>query len=183
MSLTYTPHIQENLRLPHFELPSVDGKIWSSNLIPQNIPVLIMFICNHCPYVKAIEGRLIQLGHKWPPDQLQILAVCSNDSTDHPEDHPSQLLVRAKKMNYPFPYLVDEDQSFAQKLGAVCTPDFFLFDNKKTLVYRGRLDDSWKNESLVQNQELDLAIQETRLGHTISRPQFPSMGCSIKWKT
>lgn len=111
-----------------------------------------------------------------------MLGICSNDSKDHPEDTPEALARRAREKNYSFTYLLDEDQSFAKKLGAVCTPDYFVYDKNQKLAYRGRLDDNWKDSLRVKNRELYEAVLELNEGKKISRPQTPSMGCNIKWK-
>src|SRR5690348_10612200 len=127
MALTYTPPAELGSPCPDFKLPSVDGK----NLGPSDFAaaktLLVAFICNHCPYVKAIEQRLLQLPGGYAPGQLQILAICSNDPADHPEDTPAELKKRWQEKKYPFPYLIDEAQDVARAFGAVCTPDFYLF--------------------------------------------------------
>ncbi len=143
-------------------------------------PLLIMFICNHCPYVKAIEPRLLKLARDFK--ELQTVAICANDPSEYPEDSPSELLKTWREKAYGFPYLIDESQTAAKDFGAVCTPDLFLFDASAKLVYRGRLDDSWKNEALVRRHELREAVEATLAGKSVNSEQNPSMGCSIKWK-
>jgi len=182
MALTYTPDAELNSPCPEFSLKSVDGKIFSKSDLQSKDASIFMFICNHCPYVKAIEKRLIQLGNEMIEHNVQILAICSNDSTDFPEDSPENLLKRWKEMEYPFPYLIDESQSVAKEFQAVCTPDFFVYDGSLRLVYRGRLDDSWKDDSKVTSRELILAVRNILSGESINEIQIPSMGCSIKWK-
>lgn len=184
MALTYTPAGELGSRLPDFILPSVDGKSISSVDLCQNKKALVvMFICNHCPYVKAIEDRLIQLAHDLGKKGAAFVAICSNDPTEYPEDAPAELRKRWRDKNYGFPYLVDADQSVAKAFGAVCTPDIFVYDNQQALCYRGRLDDSWRDPQKVSHQELRLAVEAVLAGKTPSRDQNPSMGCSIKWKT
>ena len=180
MSLTYTPAGELGSILPKFNLPAVDGSRLDGATV--KAPILIMFICNHCPYVQAIEHRLIQLAREFQPRGLNVIAICSNDAKDYPEDAPPELLKTWREKNYGFPYLIDEKQDVAKKFGAVCTPDLFLYDASRKLVYRGRLDDSWKNEKLVQRQELKQAITATLSGKSVNVTQNPSMGCSIKWK-
>jgi len=142
----------------------------------------VAFICNHCPYVKAIEDRLLELPRAYAPAQMQVVAICSNDPADYPEDAPSELKRRWQEKNYPFPYLVDESQSVARAFGAVCTPDIFVYDGARRLAYRGRIDDSWKDESKVTKRELAEALDALLAGQKPATPQRPSMGCSIKWK-
>ena len=146
-----------------------------------------MFICNHCPYVQAVEDRLIELVRSYGSRQICFLGICSNDPTDYPEDRPEALLTRAKEKNYPFKYLVDDSQAVAKNFGAVCTPDFFVFSpadgsDQRHLYYRGRLDDSWKNPARVTQQEMKAALDGLLLAKPAPERQIPSMGCSIKWK-
>lgn len=178
MSLTYSPAGSLGSPLPSFTLSSVDGKKYSS--ADFRAPLLIMFICNHCPYVKAIESRLIALAKELKG--LQTVAICANDPADYPEDAPAELLKTWREKAYGFPYLIDESQDVARAFGAVCTPDLYLYDREKRLAYRGRLDDSWKNERLVKKQELKEAAEALLSGKTVNPGQNPSMGCSIKWK-
>ena len=183
MALTYTPEAQSDLKLPEFTLPATDGTTWSSkDLLKDNQPVVIMFICNHCPYVQAIEERLVQLGRDYA-NKVQFAAICSNDPADYPEDSFENLKAKAEELNFPFPYLHDESQSVAKSFDAVCTPDLYIFDSKGSLAYRGRLDDSWKDAGKVTKKELQLALDMILEGKQIPpAEQNPSMGCSIKWK-
>jgi peroxiredoxin len=178
----YTPEKPEfGMPCPEFTLPATNGKTYSLNDFKNNNPLLIIFICNHCPYVKAIEDRLIQLGHDLKKRQINVVAICSNDSVSYPEDSFENLKKRAEEKNYPFVYLHDESQSVAKTFGAICTPDYFVYDGDNKLAYRGRLDDSWKEPSQVKHREMFEAILEIAAHKPISRPQTPSMGCSIKW--
>lgn len=182
MALTFTPAPTASETLPEFSLPGVDGKIYASSSLRQTgKPSLVMFICNHCPYVKAIEDRLIELGRDLQALGVGVLAICSNDSSEHPEDNFENLRRRAKEKNYPFPYLHDEQQKVAHLLGAVCTPDFFVYDSQGHLCYRGRLDDSWKDPQKVTRRELFEAILLLLEGKPAPADFVPSMGCSIKW--
>lgn len=182
MALTYTPTLELGETCPDFTLPSVDGKTYSLTDFSNGKPLVIMFICSHCPYVQAIEDRLITLGHDLKTQSVNVVAICSNDSKDHPEDSFENLQQRAHEKKYSFIYLHDEDQSIAQKFGAVCTPDYFVYDAALKLSYRGRLDNSWKDASKVTQRELYNAVQELLAGKAISQEQTASMGCSIKWK-
>lgn len=180
MALTFTPLSEMGQKLPSFRLPTVDGKwIQSSDLTKG--PLLVMFICNHCPYVKAIEDRLIQLGKDLKEQNIPVLAIASNDSKEYPEDNFENLKKRWTEKAYPFPYLFDEDQSVAKNFGAVCTPDFFLYNSDLNLAYRGRLDDSWKDPSKVTRRELFEAAMSLKNGASHIKDQTPSMGCNIKW--
>lgn len=181
MALTYTPSPDLGRALPAFELPGVDGRTYSNKDFSDAKALLIMFICNHCPYVKAVEDRLIELGKKVQPKGAKLVAICANDPAEYPEDGFPHLKARWESKKYPFPYLHDETQTTAKAFGAVCTPDFFLFDKSRRLVYRGRLDDSWKNPAKVQRRELEEAVLAVLDGNVPSPEQIPSMGCSIKW--
>ncbi|MEN0057516.1 MAG: thioredoxin family protein [Bdellovibrio sp.] len=181
MALTFTPFPDLGNACPDFTLPAVDGKKYSLQDFPRGKPLVIMFICNHCPYVKAIEDRLLQLGQDLKKQGVPVLAICSNDKDSYPEDSFENLQKRAQEKNYPFPYLYDESQEVALKFGAVCTPDFFVYDSHHKLAYRGRLDDSWKEADKVSKRELYDAVQKLLKGEQVSENQTPSMGCSIKW--
>lgn len=182
MALTYTPAVDATFSCPEFKLPGVDGKTYSRDQFEGSQALLVMFICNHCPYVKAIETRLLNLGHFMNSKDLKVVAICSNDADNYPEDSFEKLRERWQEKQYPFPYLYDEDQIVAKNFGAVCTPDFFLFDSNMKLAYRGRLDDSWKEPEKVTTEELKNAIIALLDHKTINPIQVPSMGCNIKWK-
>jgi len=182
MALTYTPHLDTTFTCPDFKLPGVNGKTYSRADFENTAALLVLFICNHCPYVKAIEDRLIKLGEFMKTQQLQMVAICSNDADNYPEDSLEKLKQRWTEKKYTFPYLYDESQSVAKSFGAVCTPDFFLFDKNLKLTYRGRLDDSWKEPDKVTVEELKNAIVAQLKGEPTNPIQIPSMGCNIKWK-
>jgi peroxiredoxin len=181
MALVHTPSHIEASDCPEFSLLATNGKIYNLSDFKNNQPLLVMFICNHCPYVKAIENRLIQLAHDLKSDHINVVAICSNDEAHYPDDSFVNLKIRAEEKKYPFVYLHDKDQSVAKKFEAVCTPDFFLYDHDLKLKYRGRLDNSWQNESLVTQRELYTAALDLKNKSAISFTQTPSMGCSIKW--
>lgn len=181
MALTITPLVEIASSCPDFSLPGVDGKTYSLKNFPTGKPLVVMFICNHCPYVQAIEDRLIQLGSDLKALDIPVVAICSNDALSHPEDSFENLQKRAKDKNYSFIYLHDESQQVAKTFGAVCTPDYFVYDRNHKLAYRGRLDDSWKDASKVTKRELYEAVLELNENKAITNPQTPSMGCSIKW--
>ena len=182
MALTYTPAGELGSQCPEFKLPSVDGKTFTLKDFNDAKILVVGFICSHCPYVQAVEDRLIHLAHSWEGKGAQFVGICSNDPADYPEDRPEALQARWLEKNYKFPYLIDESQTVAKAFGAVCTPDFFVFDEKRRLAYRGRLDDSWRNPGNVKNEELRTAVDKLLSGRGLDSVQNPSMGCSIKWK-
>ena len=182
MALTYTPTQSLGQACPPFSLPHVEGGTLSREDFSQAKILVVMFICAHCPYVQAIEERLIRLAGSYSPDEVQFIGICSNDWNDFPEDSPENLLRRWKEKKYSFPYLIDSEQTVAQAFGAVCTPDIFVFDSDRRLAYRGRLDDSWKNPDKITREELNEAIQRTLASQPLNHEPIPSMGCSIKWK-
>jgi peroxiredoxin len=184
VALTYTPPGELGSSLPSFKLKSVDGRTFSHESLMQNAKALVvMFICNHCPYVQAIEDRIIRLASEFGALGVSFAGICANDPTEYPEDKVEELFKRWQARAYGFPYLVDEDQSVARAFGAVCTPDIFVYDPSKRLVYRGRFDDSWRDERKVRRQELREALESLVNRRPVSPVQNPSMGCSIKWKT
>ena len=182
MALTYTPPILEKFLLPTFELPTVLGENWSSKNIDASPAKIIVFICNHCPYVKAIEGRLIKSAAELKKMNVPLVGICSNDATEYPEDRPEELKRNWLSKKYEFAYLLDESQIVAKNFNAVCTPDFFVFNSNNELSYRGRIDDSWRDETKVTRQELKLAVMSILTGQPLSFEPSPSMGCSIKWR-
>ncbi len=180
MALTYSPAGALGSPCPEFRLSSVDGNLYELRDFSTAPALMIMFICNHCPYVQAIESRLIALAQGYP--RAAFVGICANDPSDHPEDSPERLLARWKKMNYGFPYLVDREQTVARAFGAVCTPDLYIYNSERVLRYRGRLDDSWRAPERVEKQELRTALEQILAGENPVAEQNPSMGCSIKWK-
>ncbi|WP_374074376.1 thioredoxin family protein [Bdellovibrio bacteriovorus] len=181
MALTFTPMADLGNDCPGFQLPATDGKTYALKDFPVGSPLVVMFICNHCPYVQAIEDRLITLGNDLKKQGVQVVAICSNDEESHPEDSFANLKKRAEEKHYPFVYLHDKSQEVAHSFGAVCTPDFFVYDKNHKLAYRGRLDDSWKDASKVKKRELYDAVQTLLKNEKVSEEQTASMGCSIKW--
>lgn len=170
---------------PPFTLPDVvSGATISLDDYGDKTAVLVMFICVHCPYVKHVNEELARLGNDFIDSDIAIIAISSNDVEVYPDDSPESMKAEAAKHGYRFPYLYDEDQSVAAAYTAMCTPDFFLFGPDRSLVYRGRLDGSRPNTGIpVTGQDLRAAIDSVLTGEPVSDEQFPSMGCSIKWKT
>lgn len=166
---------------PDFSLPDVNGTAHS--LRPNASAHLVMFICNHCPFVKHVREELAHLGHEYLPRDVAIYAINSNDAESHPGDSPEKMKEEAENWGYEFPYLIDEDQQVAKAYKAACTPDFFLFDADKVLVYRGQLDDSRpSNDVPVTGQDLRAALDAVLNNADVSPEQKPSIGCNIKWK-
>jgi peroxiredoxin len=168
---------------PAFELPATDGKRYGLDDFADADVLVMMFICNHCPYVKAVLDRLIALGHHYGADRVAFVAVSSNDAEAYPADGFEEMTRLAEEKRFPFPYLYDESQAVARAYGAVCTPDFFVYDKARALAYRGRLDDNWKDPSAVTREELRAAIEALLRGENPVEEQVPSMGCSMKWKS
>jgi len=182
MALKETPPPDLGAPCPDFRLPGVDGRTYSRDDFASARALVVMFICNHCPYVQAVEDRLIRLGRELGPRGVQLVGICSNDAVSYPEDAFDKLAARWRDKAYGFPYLFDETQDVARAFGAVCTPDFFVYDGARKLAYLGRLDDSWKDESKVTRRELASALEALLAGQLVATAQKPSMGCSLKWK-
>ena len=178
---TYVEKLNLGMKAVPFQLKGVDDQIHHFKPESMTTPFLVMFICNHCPYVKAIEDRLITLGQDFAKKNIPVYAICSNDPNDYPEDSFENMKLRSQQKKYSFLYLHDDTQKVAKAYGAICTPDFFLFNKKAELAYRGRLDDSWKDALMVQKRELYEAGLELLQKDQISTQQTPTMGCSIKW--
>jgi peroxiredoxin len=183
MALTYSPGGTLGSNCPDFELPSVEGKTVGLSEFAEQKVFVAMFLCNHCPYVQAVEERVLQLAREYSGASVAFVGICSNDPTDHPEDSPTALLQRWRERHYPFPYLIDDSQDVAKAFGAVCTPDFFVYGPKRQLLYRGRLDDSWRRPEKVSRREMKEAIDAVLADRSVLTEQNPSMGCSIKWKS
>ncbi|MCS7152561.1 MAG: thioredoxin family protein [Bacteroidia bacterium] len=178
---TYAETIPLGTALPSFSLLSVCGEHIDSEMLRQK-PLVVVFTCGHCPYVQAVEGRMLQLAAEFIPRGVQWIGIASNDPTLYPEDSPEALCRRTREKNYPFPILYDETQAVAKAFGALCTPEFFVYDANHRLYYHGRLDDNWKDPAAVTKQELREALELLLAGMPAPQPQYPAMGCSIKWR-
>jgi peroxiredoxin len=178
-----TPPAELGAPCPDFRLPAVDGRTYARDDFAGAPALVVMFICNHCPYVKAVEDRLIRLARELGPRGVRFVGMCSNDAETYPDDAFDKLAERWRERGYGFPYLHDERQTVARAFGAVCTPDIFVFDADRRLAYRGRIDDSWKDEGKVTTRELADALEALLAGKRPSATQRPSMGCSIKWRS
>ena len=168
---------------PDFELPNVDGRVLSLADVAGPKGTVVMFICNHCPFVKHVADQLATLGREYMPRGVGFAAISSNDVATHPADSPEQMIHEAEERGYPFPYLYDETQDVAKAFHAACTPDFYLFDGARKLVYRGQLDPSRPGGDVpVTGQDLRGAIDALLAGSPPVARQTPSLGCNIKWK-
>lgn len=170
---------------PDFNLPdTVSGKIISLKDFQGCKGLLVMFICQHCPFVKHVEQELAKIGHDYGSQNLGIVAISSNDAENYPDDSPANLKQMADKLNFNFPFCYDETQEVAKAYQAACTPDFYLFDSDFRLVYRGQLDDSRPSLDIpVTGKDLRDAIASLLAGKPINPEQKPSLGCNIKWKS
>ena len=169
---------------PNFELPCVvSGDTVKLSDYSSKKALLVMFICRHCPYVKHIERALAQLGRDYGSKSIGIIAISSNDAAAYPDDAPENLKEQAERLGFSFPYCYDETQDVARAYTAACTPDFFLFDSERKLVYRGQFDSSRpRNDVPVTGQDLRAAIEAVLAGRQVDKTQIPSLGCNIKWK-
>jgi peroxiredoxin len=182
MALTESRDLALGTPCPDFRLRSVDDRTVARDDFRDRQALVVMFICNHCPYVQAVEDRIIALGREYGPRGVQLVGICSNDPTDYPDDRPERLLARWRDKAYGFPYLIDETQDVARAFGAVCTPDLYVFDRERRLAYHGRLDDNWQQPGKVKRRDLAAALDALLEGRVPSRDQTHSIGCSIKWK-
>ena len=182
MALTHTPICEFGAAAPEFQLPGVDGRSYGIGDLLGPKGLLVMFICNHCPYVKAIRSKLIRESKELRELGFGVVAINSNDGVSYPEDSFENMQREAQEFGYPFQYLWDQDQSVAKAYGAVCTPDFFAYNAKLELQYRGRLDDAGAQfDANDRPRELFAAMQQIAKTGRGPEEQVPSMGCSIKW--
>ena len=166
-----------------FSLEGVDSKTHSLRNYSEKEIIVIIFMCNHCPYVKAVLQRIIELQNEFIDRGVQFIGINPNDATRYPDDSLENMKISAKENDFSFPYLIDPSQEVAKSYGAVCTPDLYVYGKNRKLVYRGRIDDNWKDSEKVTQQDLKLALKNILSGEVITSKQIPSMGCSIKWKT
>jgi peroxiredoxin len=167
---------------PDFNLTSVDGKKYSLSSFNDKKALIVIFSCNHCPYVKAYEGRIKAIQKDYESKGVNVVAINSNEDVGYPEDSFDEMIKRAKAENFNFPYLRDEDQSVARAYDATHTPEIFLFDNERKLTFHGKIDDNWQEPNKVQNKYLRNALDELLAGKEISVPETFTIGCTIKWK-
>jgi peroxiredoxin len=177
-------HLAIGSQLPPFRrLPSVDGKHYAPEDFADKKIVVIVFSCNHCPYVQAYEERMIAFQKLYAERGVQLVAINSNDTKNYPDDDFEGMVKRARERNFPFPYLRDENQDAAGAFGATHTPQFFVFDEKRILRYSGKMDDNWKEPENVKERYLDDAVSSALRGEAVKVAETFSIGCTIKWKT
>jgi len=169
-------------KAPDFSLLSVDGTMCSLSDLQDAKALLVIFMCNHCPYVIHIADYLAQLANEYQQKGVAVVGISSNDVSKYPQDSPEQMVHEAEARGYTFPYVYDEDQSVARAYRAACTPDFFLFDGKQELVYRGQMDESRpKSDTPLTGADLRAALDAVLGGKPVAEIQKPSLGCNIKW--
>ncbi len=190
VALTPSTMLELDTEAPDFALPDTEGNIITKEKFRG--PLLVMFICNHCPYVKHVADELARIGKDYLPKGVGIVAIMSNDVENYPDDAPDKMKAEKAARGYPFPYLYDETQEVAKAYTAACTPDFFLFDAGHKLAYRGQLDDTRPHriasgqydarDGAAHGKDLRAALDAVLAGKVPSGEQKPSMGCNIKWK-
>ena len=183
MALTPSTMLPLGTTAPDFKLPDTNGKTVSLADFKGKPALLVLFICNHCPYVKHIRTGLAQLARDYQPKHVAIVGINSNDVANYPDDSPAKMKEEVKSAGYLFPYLYDETQAVAKAYRAACTPDIYLFDKNRKLVYRGQFDGSRPGNGIpVTGKDLRAALDAMLAGNPVSSDQKASMGCNIKWK-
>lgn len=184
MARTETLQIPLGYKAPDFTLPdTVSGQQLSLQNLKGEVATVVMFICNHCPYVIHVNAQLVSIANDYSSKGISFIAISSNDIENYPQDAPDLMAINALENNYPFPYLYDETQEVAKAYHAACTPDFSIFDKDLLCVYRGQLDDSRpKIDSISDGKDIRAALDNILDGIPVAEKQIPSMGCNIKWK-
>jgi peroxiredoxin len=182
MSLVESLKIPLGTVMPEFKLKDAAGKTFDGESLQGDRGLLVVFTCNHCPYANAVWPRLIRIANEALAMKFGVVAINPNIHPKYPDDAPPKMIEKIRELNILFPYLVDEEQSVARAFKAQCTPDVYLFDQDKRLVYHGRIDDNWKDEGAVKKEDLKDAITALFSGRAVDAKQFSSMGCSIKWQ-
>ena len=184
MALTPSTMLPLGTKAPEFELWCVvNERHYHINDLRSDKATVIMFICNHCPYVKHVQIGLVELANDYIPRGISFVAINSNDIENYPDDHPDRMKEDALRLGYPFPYLFDETQEVARAYDAACTPDFYIFDSELLCVYRGQMDHSRPgNGKPVTGEHLREALDKILAEEPVSDDQIPSIGCNIKWK-
>jgi len=168
---------------PDFSLPDTAGRTVSLADFKDSPALLVIFMCNHCPYVQHVADGLAKLAKDYQDRGVAVVGINSNDTATYPDDSPAKMADEVRQRGYTFPYLFDETQQVAKAYRAACTPDFFLFDSQRKLVYRGQMDDSRPQSGVpVTGQDLRRALDAVLAGAPVPEPQKPSLGCNIKWK-
>jgi peroxiredoxin len=182
MALTKSASVSLGLPPPAFSLPGVDGKTYSVDSFADGKALMVVFMCNHCPYVLAWIDRIAAIARDFAPKGLRTVAISSNDPVAYPADSFPKMKEFAKERKLTFPYLFDESQDVARAYDATCTPDVFVYDAGRRLAYHGRVDDHHEDPKLVKKEELREAVAQVLAGKAVKGPQEPSMGCNIKWR-
>lgn len=184
MALTPSTMLPLGTEAPEFELwCAVNERHYHLNDLKSDKATVIMFICNHCPYVKHVQIGLVELANDYIPHGVSFIAINSNDVENYPADHPDKMKEDAERLGYPFPYLYDETQEIARAYDAACTPDFYIFDDSMLCVYRGQMDHSRPgNDRPVTGEHIREALDKILNEEQIAEDQIPSIGCNIKWK-
>ena len=183
MAETPSNMLELGTKAPDFTLPdTVSGKTISLSEAKSDKATVIMFICNHCPFVKHVNEELVRLANDYIALGISFVAISSNDVENYPEDSPEKMKENAQRLGYPFPYLYDERQEVAKAYKAACTPDFYIFDKAMKLVYRGQLDGARPGNGVpVTGEDIRVALDNILAGKPVSTEQRPSLGCNIKW--
>ena len=183
MVRTASTMLELGTKAPDFSLPDTDGTIVSLADFADRKALLVIFMCNHCPFVIHVREELAKLVRKYQAKGVGVVGISANDVANYPDDSPQNMAIEKKKVGYTFPYLYDESQEVAKAYRAACTPDFFVFDRDRRLFYRGQMDDSRPNSGLpVTGKDLRAALDAALAGMPAPKEQRASMGCNIKWK-
>ncbi|MBI2981020.1 MAG: thioredoxin family protein [Deltaproteobacteria bacterium] len=176
-----SPKIKFRDKAPDFLLPGVDGKSYSLDSFKDKKILVVIFSCNHCPYVQAYEDRMIAAQKDYADKGVRLVALCANDAREYPEDNLENMKTRAREKRYNFPYLRDETQQVARAYDAACTPEFYAFDQERRLRFHGRLDDNHENPKKATRHYLREALDDLVAGQPVRTPESHPIGCSIKW--
>lgn len=183
MALTPSTMLPLGSKAPEFRLPDSEGNLVSLDDFKDAPALLVIFMCNHCPFVKHVAPELARLGEEYQGRGVAVVGISANDVVSHPDDSPAMMAREKAAMGYTFPYLYDESQEVARAYQAACTPDFYVFDRDRSLVYRGQLDASRPGNAIpVTGKDLRAALDAVLAGQPVSSDQKPSIGCNIKWK-
>lgn len=183
MAATESTMLELGTPAPNFALPDLEGKVVCVDDFWQSRLLLVAFICPHCPFVRHVRGEIARIGRDYADSGVAVVGIMPNDISKYPQDGPEGMRREAEEAGYTFPYLFDETQSVARSYRAACTPDFYLFDQNRALVYRGQLDSSRPaNDIPVTGSDLRAAIEAALSGEPLPTEQIPSIGCNIKWK-
>lgn len=184
MALVYSSMMELGTQAPDFELlDTISGKVLSLHSLKSESATVVMFICNHCPFVVHINSKLVEVAKRYQAKGIQFIAINSNSIETHPQDGPQFMPQHAKNVGYSFPYFFDETQQVAKAYGAECTPDFFVFDKNLKCTYRGRFDETRPNMGQSTGKDLSETLEAMLTSREVNKNQLPSMGCNIKWRT